>query len=308
MNEKLLTIIVTFNGMKWIDKCIQSVLSSTMQSDIIVIDNASTDETPNFIKQNFPTVHLTCSNKNLGFGAANNIGLQYAIDNNYGYVYLLNQDAWVKKDTFEKIILTQKKHSDYGILSPIQLEANELHFDYNFGSIISQWNKETKACEDFFFGRKNEVMSIPRIMAAHWLISRDCLINVGGFSPAFFHYGEDNNYADRAWKKGFKVGIASNATGIHDRENRPISEQKKALLNFCTMISNFSSFKFSKKEILWNYSYETLLKIFTSHQCFIYSIRYYIKFILNLHRFSRYKNESMAKGAFLNIGQERCLL
>lgn len=302
MNERILTIIVTFNGMKWIDKCIHSVLSSSIKSEIFVVDNASSDNTPDYIATNFPQVHLVKSKKNLGFGAANNIGLQHAIDNGYDYVYLLNQDAWVKEDTFEKLISAQKNHPEYGILSPIQLEANEQHFDYNFGAIISQWNKETKACEDLFFKRENEVIPFPRIMAAHWLISRDCLVNVGGFSPAFFHYGEDNNYADRAWKKGFKVGIVTGTTGIHDRENRPTSAPKQALLNFCTVISDFSGFKMSKKEVLWNYSYETLLKAFTNPHSFIYNIRYYLKFIINIHRYSREKKESLKKGAFLNIG------
>ena len=302
MNEKILTIIVTFNGMKWIDKCIHSILSSSIKSDIFVVDNASSDNTPDYIEKNFPQINLVQSKKNLGFGAANNIGLQYAVDNGYDYIYLLNQDAWVKEDTFEKLVSTHQRHPEYGILSPIQLEANEQHFDYNFGAIISQWSKETKACEDLFFKRENEVIPFPRIMAAHWLISRDCLINVGGFSPAFFHYGEDLNYADRAWEKGFKVGIAPSTSGIHDRENRPTSAKKRALLNFCTMISNFSGFKMSKKEVLWNYSYEILLKAFTNPQGFIYNIRYYLKFIINTHRYSRQKRESMKKGAFLNIG------
>lgn len=287
--------------MKWIDKCIHSVLSSSIKSDIFVVDNASSDNTPDYIEKNFSQIHLVQSKKNLGFGAANNIGLQYAIDNRYDYVYLLNQDAWVKEDTFEKLISAHRNHPEYGILSPIQLEANEQHFDFNFGSIISQWSKKTKVCEDLFFRRENEIIPFSRVMAAHWLISRKCLLDVGGFSPVFFHYGEDLNYADRAWEKGFMVGIATNCSGIHDRENRPTSTKKQALLDFCTMISNFSGFRMSKKEVLWNYSYEVLLKAFTSPQCFIYNIWYYLKFIINTHRYNRQKKESMKKGAFLNI-------
>lgn len=302
MDCRILTIIVTFNGMKWIDKCIHSVLSSSIKSDIFVIDNASSDNTPDYIAKNFPQVRLVKSKKNLGFGAANNIGLQHAIDNGYDYVYLLNQDAWVKEDSFEKLVSTHQKHPEYGILSPIQLEANEKHFDYNFGAIISQWNKETKTCEELFFGRKKDVLPFPRIMAAHWLISRECLRDVGGFSPAFFHYGEDFNYADRVWEKGFKVGIVPNTLGIHDRENRPTSAKKRALLDFSAMVSNFSGFKMSEKEVLWIYTYETLLKPFTNPQSFIYNIQYYLKFLFNIHQYSRKKRESMKKGAFLNIG------
>ena len=301
MNCKILTIIVTYNGMKWIDKCIHSVLSSSIKSDIFVVDNASSDNTPDYIAKKFPTVHLKQSKKNLGFGAANNIGLQYAIDNKFDYVYLLNQDAWVKENTFEKIISAHRKHPEYGILSPIQLEANEQHFDYNFGVIISQWNRETKACEDLFFGRRNEVLPFPRIMAAHWLISRDCLINVGGFSPAFFHYGEDDNYADRAWHKGYKVGVVTNATGIHDREKRPDSDEKKYLLDFYAKVSDITGFQQSAKRVLWNYSYEILLNLLFSRRALLCKINYFKKFLLNIPKYKKIKSKSLQECAFLRI-------
>ncbi len=299
MNRKILTIIVSFNGMKWIDKCIHSALSSSIKSDIFVIDNASSDNTPDYIAKKFPQVHLVKSKKNLGFGAANNIGLQYAIDNGYDYVYLLNQDAWVKDDTFEKLVSIHQKHPEYGILSPIQLEANEQHFDYNFGAIISQWSNETKTCEDLFFERKNDVLPIPRIMAAHWLISQKCLRDVGGFSPAFFHYGEDDNYADRVWNKGYKIGIVSIATGIHDRENRITTKQKKILLNFCSKISDISGFKMSAKEVFWNYSYEIVKKLLFSRGCFLQELKYYIKFSLNMPNYKKLKRLSLKPMAFL---------
>ena len=65
-------------------------------------------------------------------------------------------------------------------------------------------------------------------MAAHWLISRQCFEKVGGFSPTFTQYGEDNNYIDRARFHGFKTGIVPRANAIHDRSKRQIT--KKMLL------------------------------------------------------------------------------
>ncbi|MBR2089668.1 MAG: glycosyltransferase family 2 protein [Fibrobacter sp.] len=301
MNDKILTIIVTFNGMKWIDKCIQSVLSSTVHSDIFVIDNASTDKTSDYIAKTFTSVKLIRNKKNLGFGAANNIGLQYAIDNNYDYIYLLNQDAWVKEDTFEKMISTHQKHPEYGILSPLQFQANENHLDFNFGATLSKWDANTKVCEDLLMRQKKEVVPFPRIMAAHWLICRSCLINVGGFSPAFFHYGEDNNYADRAWHKGYKVGVVMNAIGIHDREIRVDSDEKKCLLEFCSKISDICGFKMSTKEILWNYTYEIVLCLLFSRKLLLRRFNYYIKFLLSIRKYQKAKQNSIKQGAFLKI-------
>ncbi|WP_294958691.1 glycosyltransferase family 2 protein [uncultured Fibrobacter sp.] len=305
MNNSILTIIVTYNGMKWIDKCIHSVFSSSIKSDIFVVDNASSDNTPDYIATNFPQVHLVKSKKNLGFGAANNIGLQHAIDNGYDYVYLLNQDAWVKEDTFEKLISAQKNHPEYGILSPLQLESNESHFDFEFGKELSEWNNNSKVCEDLFFNQKKEVVQFPMIMAAHWLISRDCLIDVGGFSPAFYHYGEDNNYADRVRAKGYKIGVSMSSKAIHNREGRPYSEEKELFHEFCVKIVELSNFTNTSKSILWNYTYEILLKIIFSRKNIFCRLKYYIKFVLNIPKYNRIKKASLNKCAFLKINNEK---
>lgn len=301
MDIKILTIIVTYNGINWIDKCFQSVLSSTVHSDIFVVDNASTDKTPDYIAKKFPSIFLIRNKKNLGFGAANNIGLQYAIDNNYDYVYLLNQDAWVKEDTFEKMISAHLKHPEYGILSPLQFQANEKSLDTNFGAILSKWDSETKVCEDLITKQKKDIFSFPRIMAAHWLISRKCLISVGGFSPAFFHYGEDNNYADRAWYKGYKVGIVMSAFGVHDREARIDSEEKKCLLEFYSKVSDFCGFKMTAKEVLWIYACEIMLGSPASLKRFICRLKYFIKFLFGIPKFNKSKRISMKKCAFLKL-------
>lgn len=299
MNNSILTIIVTYNGMKWIDKCIHSVLSSSIKSDIFVVDNASSDNTPDYIAANFPQVHLVKSKKNLGFGAANNIGLQHAIDNGYDYVYLLNQDAWVKEDSFETLISAQKRHPDYGILSPIQLDCSENHFDFGFGWELSQWNEQSKVCENLFFNRNVDVVPFSMIMAAHWLISRECLLNTGGFSPAFFHYGEDNNYAERAQQKGYKIGVVMKALGIHDRAGRIISDEKKIFFDYSLKIVEISNLNNSAKCILLNYTYDTLLKILFSRTHILCRLGFYFKFVFSVPKYIKIKKESAKTGAFL---------
>ena len=129
---KLLVVIVTYNAMQWAERCFDSLRKSTIVPDVFVVDNGSTDGTQTYIHEHYPEVIFQQSKENLGFGKANNIGLQYALDNEYDYVYLLNQDAWVMPDTFEKLIIVHKEHPEYGILSPFQMEANMEHIDKNF--------------------------------------------------------------------------------------------------------------------------------------------------------------------------------
>ena len=94
---KILTIIVSYNFEKWIDKCLGSLFSSEYPTEILVVDNCSKDNTVRIIKDKWKNVRLIESNSNLGFGKANNIGFEIAIKEKFDAVFLLNQDSWIDR-------------------------------------------------------------------------------------------------------------------------------------------------------------------------------------------------------------------
>ena len=220
MSSTILTVIVTYNGMKWIERCLRSVSESSVKADILIVDNGSCDGTQEFIRSQCPEAVFIQSPENLGFGKANNIGLQYAVDKGYDYVYLLNQDAWVEERTFETLISINKSRPEFGILSPIQIQGNGHRMDTNFHNNVAIRTLHRSLMEDLYFNNVADVYEVADVMAAHWLISRDCLLSTGGFSPAFRHYGEDDNYVDRAQYHGYKAGIVPSTKAVHDRETR----------------------------------------------------------------------------------------
>ena len=169
--KELLVIIVTYNAMKWIDTCIRSVLLSSFHADIFIVDNGSKDGTIRHIKEKYPQVIFKQSTTNLGFGKANNIGLQYAIDNGYEYIYLLNQDAWVMEETFRTLIDVAKKYPQYGILSPLQVQANMHKLDFNFATGALCYESCPHFFNDIIGGKLNEVYNVKNVMAAHWLMT-----------------------------------------------------------------------------------------------------------------------------------------
>ena len=134
--------------MRWIDRCLQSVLDSSVPADIYVIDNGSTDHTQEYIQKHYPQVMFVQSKENLGFGRANNIGLQYALQKFYDYVYLLNQDAWLMPDTLEKLIAVNRKFPEYGVLSPFQLQGNGQNIDVNFVSGVCAYQSNSRLIND----------------------------------------------------------------------------------------------------------------------------------------------------------------
>ncbi|GAA4976058.1 glycosyltransferase family 2 protein [Algibacter aquimarinus] len=220
MVKKTAVIIVTYNGMQWIEKCISSVLNSSVACDIIVVDNNSTDSTISFIKENFKKVVLLKQVKNLGFGAANNIGMSYAIKSKVDYVFLLNQDAYVFNDTIQKSVEIHCSNSEFGVISPIHLNGDGSKLDKNFSSYIKV--NDTLFYDALKGSFSKTIYEVPFVNAAAWLIPRKTLETVGGFDPIFHHYAEDDNYCQRVIFHEFKIGIVPNTCVKHDREFRKI--------------------------------------------------------------------------------------
>src|SRR5690554_2731114 len=211
-------IIVTYNGMKWLKDC----LASCQDHHVVVVDNASTDQTINYISENFPNVHLLPQNKNLGFGQANNVGIRFALGQGAEYVFLLNQDAYLHQGCIEALIARHKQNNEYGILSPIHLNGKGNRLDQNFSNYVT-YRHNPDFYSDFVLKKSlQDVYEVPFVNAAGWLLSRKILETVGGFDPIFFHYGEDDNYCQRARYHKFKIGVVPNAFINHDREDRGV--------------------------------------------------------------------------------------
>jgi GT2 family glycosyltransferase len=206
--------------MTWLKACLDSCIGY----NVIVVDNASVDNTLQFISDHYPDVIQLPQKENLGFGAANNIGISYAL--NYfsaEYVYLLNQDAYLVGDTIQDLINKIEKNIEYGILSPIHITADKNNLDKKFKNYLFKGRKDFSE-KKLFLKESKTLYDVSFINAAGWLVTRECLLNVGGFDPIFFLYGEDDNFCQRVLYHGFKIGVVSNVYMIHDRSNR---EQKE---------------------------------------------------------------------------------
>lgn len=208
--SKIAIIIVTYNGEDWLSKCILP-LYDLDKIDIIVVDNNSSDNTVNLLKANYPKVIVIESDINLGFGKANNIGFNFAIKNNYDFVFLLNQDASIDKINLNKLIEEYLKLDDVGILSPIHFK-NENEIENIFKSYI----KDNKI--DSNTVGQDLTKEVEFVNAALWLISVENLKLFGGFNSTFHHYGEDVEYVNRVnfFKK--KTYIHLNSKGYHFRD------------------------------------------------------------------------------------------
>lgn len=251
MDPKVYIIIVTWKGMQWIDKCLTSIRNSKYPVTTIIIDNNSPDETPEYVEKHFPEMTLMRSPKNLGFGKANNIGIQQALKEGADYCFLLNQDAYLQENTVNELVFLAQTE-DYGILSPIHLNGDGRHIDFYFRDFVL--GKCPAYLEQTMLGGENRIFESEFIPAAAWFLPRKTIEEIGGFDSLFYHYGEDDNYCLRCRYHHRKIVFTTTAFIHHDREatvgNTAMYNRKIAfrhIVQDCANINNSLNFIIQKQ-------------------------------------------------------------
>lgn len=255
---KIYFIIVTYNAMKWAERCFTSLKQSSVPLQSIVIDNGSTDGTQEYIKTHFPEVDFIQSDSNLGFGKANNIGIEKAYKEGADFFYLMNQDAWLYEDSLEKLLEACNAYpnkDEIGIISPMHIDGSEKKLDIFLDKYISYNCDKTRLISDLYFQTLKPFYELDFINAAHWLLPRNTIETVGGFNPFFFHYGEDNEYVNRVHFHKKKVLLAPKSKVVHDGKQslQKVDYNKYADLRIETNIMNPNlpnAFQLEKKALL----------------------------------------------------------
>ena len=253
--KRVLVIVVTYNGMQWLGRCLGSVCQD---ADLYVWDNDSTDGSADFVEAEYPQAKLVRSADNLGFSIPNNRGMQYALDKGYDYVYLLNQDAWLEPGALEKMVAVADAHPEYGLLSPMQMTDGYKELDEQFAkrlpvkpamtSIVS-FPVSTSSCPvstSSCPAPTGHLINVPFVMAAHWLVPTRVIRKVGLFNEAvlrrvglfdeelFPHWGQDDDWCQRLDFYGLKIGVVEEARGVHDRATRQESVEILVKRNYYT--------------------------------------------------------------------------
>jgi len=218
-------VIVTFNASEWINRCVESVFSQSISGlHLIVIDNNSQDDTIKKLGMYGENVTVLHSPGNIGFGRANNIGFEKAIELGCEYCFLLNQDAWIEPGCIASLIDVAECDTNMGILSPLQCSYDSKLLHRGFQSYLPLHAKKLIPEEAF---------EVNFVQAALWLIPVRVLLDVGGFDPVFFMYGEDDDLAGRIRNSGRLIVVIPNAVG-HHRESLGLPSIKRQAARYFT--------------------------------------------------------------------------
>ena len=221
-------IIVNYNVKEFLQNLIHSIEKATknLSSEIIVIDNASTDGSIELLKSKFPSIKLIENKTNLGFGKANNIGIQVSKGK---YIVMINPDAIVSEDTFIKMINFFEENSEAGLATPKILNPDgslQLGCRRSFPGPWTSFCRVTGLSGLFpkskIFARynltylpENQTFEVDAISGSFMIMKREVYEKVGGFDEQFFMYGEDLDLCYRIQKAGYKVFYVHTAQAIH---------------------------------------------------------------------------------------------
>ncbi len=221
-------IIVNYNVKVFLQNLLDSIqkASSGIQTEVIIVDNASDDGSIEFLREKYPQIKLIVNKTNLGFGKANNIGLKEAKGK---YILLINPDAIVAEDTFSKMIEFFNQTPDAGlagckILNPdgtLQLPCRR-SFPGPWTSFTKVTGLSTLFPKSKIFARynltyldENQTYEVDAISGSFMMMRKEVYDKVGGFDEQFFMYGEDLDLCYRIQKAGHKVYYVHSTQIIH---------------------------------------------------------------------------------------------
>ena len=125
MPKPLVSVIVlNHNGVLYLGKCLKSIQSQTYADfEVIVVDNASSDGSVQYVRENFPSVRIIGNDGNLGYALANNEAAKLASGD---YMLFLNVDTWVRPDLLERLVSKVSSDSRIGVCACTQLSYDAM--------------------------------------------------------------------------------------------------------------------------------------------------------------------------------------
>jgi len=256
----LSVIMVSYNVKDFLEQALISVQKALrdIPSEIIVVDNHSSDGSAAHLRARFPAVKLIENSENLGFAKASNQGLRVARGQ---FLALLNPDTIVQEDTFASMLAFTKEHPDTGMLGCKILNPNGTLQLACRRSFPTPWVAFTKLSglsrlfpKSKWFGRYNLTFLDPdrsyeveAVSGAIMMIPRSVLDRVGYLDETFFMYGEDLDWCYRIRENGWKVRYFSGTQIIHFKGESSKRAQFDRLKVFYQAMSKFAHKHFRAK-------------------------------------------------------------
>lgn len=222
-------VIVNYKSKGLTLNCLKSIREadwSSLEHEIIVVDNNSNDNIGQILSWQFPDVRFIKNEKNVGMGKGNNSGLKKARGR---YVVIMNPDTQAMPETFRRLYEFMEKHRRVGAVGPRQYNPDKTvqHSCFRWHSLLTPvfrrtflggWQPGRKDLARFLMNDfdKQSVRQVDWLLGSFIFIRKEALKQAGMFDPRFFLYFEDTDLCRRLWRANWQVIYNPQAEIIHN--------------------------------------------------------------------------------------------
>lgn len=260
---QLSIVIVSYNVVHYLELCLDSVRDAikSLDAEIIVIDNASVDNSVQMVHSKFPEVNVVANDNNNGFSSANNQGVAIAQGE---YICILNPDTVVTEDVFEKLICFKKSKEDAGAIG-VKLVNGKGKFlpesKRNLPTLQVSFSKMLGDGSSYYANHLevNKIGAVDILVGAFMFMKRSLYNEVSGFDERYFMYGEDIDLSYTIRQLGYDNYYVGDAQIIHFKGESTIKDKRYRECFYGAMKLFYN--KHFEKTVLQNLLVETGLKV-----------------------------------------------
>lgn len=209
-------IVLNYNGRQHLADCFGSLLDLDYPEgklELMLVDNASTDDSVEYIQTHYPQVRIVRSKENVGFGSGNNLGAREATGQ---CVVFLNNDMWVHPQFVQGLVEAIQSDPAVVCAGAKILNWDGSRFDFaGAAAHFAGYAYQVGMGEPFSPDRFTEIQPILFACGGAMMVDRQVFLDIGGFDDNYFIYYEDLDLGWRLWVLGYKVVFAPNAIVRH---------------------------------------------------------------------------------------------
>lgn len=227
-------VILSYNDGASVVRCVESLRASTVPVEILVVDNASSDGAPALIRTRCPECALIVNERNLGFGAGCNVGIDAALARGAEFVLLLNQDTTVAPGTVGALVTSMDAHPRAGVIGPKTWSGTPCPDGRPRILYAGAWRttlplgQRLPGIEQPDDGRYDGAAEVDFVWGHGMMLRAAALRQVGAFDPAFFMYYEDLDLCRRLKAAGYEAWYEPAGVMWHDIADGARATQSEA--------------------------------------------------------------------------------
>ena len=217
-HPRVAVIILTWNRVEDIVTCLESFDQVQYPNlEVVVVDNASADDSVPTVRARFPWATLIVNDDNLGYVGGNNVGIRYALEHHADYVFILNSDTKMTPTVLQELVGVMRSDPRIAITGAKNLYMQNPAFTWGKYGILN-WGPMLVRTH----GRFMRDFPEPSPQDVDWVIGNGCMMSrealekIGSFDDEFFQVNEDVDWCTRARNQGYRVVYVDTAA-IHHR-------------------------------------------------------------------------------------------